>query len=318
MIKTTNVRNILRPIADFIDPGRKLRRYIIEKNAMRKYSGINVESAEYGNKKIYAYLENGTSFCAGKFGATESKTYMSCMEGELKKVGVSKSIRDEIYLHSGVYPVSDANLQRFSNLYEACAEATDLLGVWFQPGEVEIIKNSGAINRNLFFDFTGLEPYYHNSPWSKGLVGKKVLVVSPFSESIMRQYEKRSLIWPSGVLPDFELKTLNFPHSKALVDNEFESWFEMYDSFCEKMETMDFDIAITGAGAATLPLAAYAKKMGKQGIGMGGSLQILFGIVGRRWEKHPFFQGVINNQWVRPSGLEIPKSKNKIENSAYW
>ena len=47
-----------------------------------------------------------------------------------------------------------------------------------------------------------------------------------------------------------------------------------------QMDQTDYDIALIGCGAYGFPLAAHAKRMGKQAIHMGGSLQLLFGIRG--------------------------------------
>lgn len=318
MIENTTVRNFLRPILDFIDPGRKLRRYIEKKIAEKRYSGVAVNIAEFGNAKLSEYIADGRPFCAGKFGATESKTYLAYLNLREELEEIPGTIREEIFLHSGVFPTEDSDLIRFSQLYKKCADEMDLLGVWYQAGELELIADHTTTQERTFFDFTGLEPYYYEKPWSKYLAGKKVLVISPFNESILQQYSNKDLIWPNNLLPDFELLTLKYPHSQALSDTGYSSWFSIYEEFCNKMSEMEFDVAIIGAGAATLPLAAYAKRLGRQGIGMGGSLQILFGIQGRRWDKNPFFQEVVNEYWVRPSGEEVPQAKNKVENSAYW
>jgi hypothetical protein len=181
-----------------------------------------------------------------------------------------------------------------------------------------LINDGRLKERCAFFGFTGLEPYYFDDPWSASLKGRKVLVVSPFSASIAAQYQRRDKIWPNGLVPDMELSYLTFPHSKALADNNYSSWREIYESFCNEMEALDFDVALIGAGAASLPLAVHAKRLGRQGIGLGGSLQVIFGIIGRRWETHPFFAARTNEYWVRPSGNEVPRKRMLFENGAYW
>ena len=59
------------------------------------------------------------------------------------------------------------------------------------------------------------------------------------------------------------------------------------------MDTTDYDVVLIGAGAFSLPLVAHAKRRGKVGIHMGGSLQILFGILGKRWREDKDFEGFI-------------------------
>ncbi|MCD7883766.1 MAG: hypothetical protein LUI87_08725 [Lachnospiraceae bacterium] len=81
---------------------------------------------------------------------------------------------------------------------------------------------------------------------------------------------------------------------------------------------MDFDVAIIGAGAYGLPLAAYCKERGAQAIQMSGATQILFGIKGKRWDDHPFISSLYNEYWVRPNESETPPLKQKVEGGSYW
>ena len=85
-----------------------------------------------------------------------------------------------------------------------------------------------------------------------------------------------------------------------------------------EISKIDFDIALIGAGAYGLPLAAHIKNLRKQAIHLGGSLQILFGIMGKRWDDHPVISKFYNSSWVRPLESERPKTFKKVENGAYW
>nr|WP_162051116.1 MULTISPECIES: hypothetical protein [unclassified Lentimonas] len=83
------------------------------------------------------------------------------------------------------------------------------------------------------------------------------------------------------------------------------------------MANIDFDVALIGAGAWSIPLATHAKALGKIGIHLGGTTQILFGIKGKRWEKggEPAYY---NDSWVRPNAAETRSGVNKIESGCYW
>jgi hypothetical protein len=313
------VRNIVRPVLNKVDPGRRMR--LALSNLYRKpwYIGLSIHPPSVGNVEIKKRIMGRVPFAAGKFGASESKLFSACRpRSGGKQTIVSQAYFDEIYLHSGVFPQDQETMRWFSELYLDVARNVDLLGVWFQKGEIELINDGRLKERCAFFGFTGLEPYYFDDPWSASLKGRKVLVVSPFSASIAAQYQRRDKIWPNGLVPDMELSYLTFPHSKALADNNYSSWREIYESFCNEMEALDFDVALIGAGAASLPLAVHAKRLGRQGIGLGGSLQVIFGIIGRRWETHPFFAARTNEYWVRPSGNEVPRKRMLFENGAYW
>jgi phytoene dehydrogenase-like protein len=87
---------------------------------------------------------------------------------------------------------------------------------------------------------------------------------------------------------------------------------------CAQINALDFDVAIIGAGAYGLPLAAHIKRLGKKAIQLGGATQILFGIRGRRWDRMPFFQGLYNEHWVRPLPEETPLNFQSVEDGCYW
>lgn len=313
------VRNLVRPVLNTIDPGRRVRLALSALYRRPRYFGFTIRAASFGNLEIKKRLLEGAPLAAGKFGAGESRLFRFCRPGPSGLPGVvPQSFMTQIYVQAGLFPRDQETMRWFTRLYADVGRDVDLLGIWFQDGESDLIRDNNLEATCAFFGFTGLEPYYFDEPWSHALKGRKVLVISPFSASIARQYERRDKIWPNGLLPHMELSYLTFPHSKALADNDYSSWREIYETFCKQMEALDFDVALVGAGAASLPLAVHAKRLGRQGIGLGGSLQLMFGITGRRWETHPFFAARVNEYWVRPSGNEVPGKRELVENGAYW
>ena len=60
------------------------------------------------------------------------------------------------------------------------------------------------------------------------------------------------------------------------------------------------------------------KKLNKQAIHIGGGLQILFGIKGRRWDVHPEISQLYNDSWVRPSNNEKTLNIDVVEGGTYW
>lgn len=83
-----------------------------------------------------------------------------------------------------------------------------------------------------------------------------------------------------------------------------------------KIDSINYDICLIGCGAYGFPLAAYIKRQGKQAIHVGGALQLLFGIKGRRWDE--MYQNVYNEYWVRPSKNETPQTSGNVEGGCYW
>jgi hypothetical protein len=168
-----------------------------------------------------------------------------------------------------------------------------------------------------------LNPFFCTVPWTKALEGKRILVVHPFVDTIKRQYQKRAFLFANNLLPDFELYTIKAVQSIAGNQTDFSTWFDALDYMKSEIDKHDYDICLLGCGAYGFPLAAHIKRMGKKAIHLGGALQLLFGITGKRWENPKYnslynYSNLINDYWVRPSASERPAEANKVEGACYW
>ena len=57
---------------------------------------------------------------------------------------------------------------------------------------------------------------------------------------------------------------------------------------------------------------------GRPALHLGGALQLLFGIRGRRWEAMPRFAALMNEAWVRPLPQETPAAASQVDGGCYW
>ena len=123
------------------------------------------------------------------------------------------------------------------------------------------------------------------------------------------------MVFPgTAILPEFaSLTCIQAVQSIAGEKTEYATWFDALAFMQNQISECDFDVAIIGAGAYGLPLAAYCKKIGKQAIQMSGATQLLFGIKGKRWDEHPFISNLYNDAWIRPNSNETPTQKSKVE-----
>ena len=224
-----------------------------------------------------------------------------------------ESTLDTITQNAGFFPRDPALLERFCRQLLDDVPSIDILGSWLvDESQVPGLQATRVQLRDL-------EPYFHAEPWSEALAGKIVLVVHPFTESIARQYAHRAdLFADPRVLPAFELKTLQAAQTIAGSPSEFATWFDAYDSMADRIAATEFDVAILGAGAYGLPLAAHVKRLGKKAIQLGGATQILFGIKGKRWDEHEFIAPLYNDHWVRPLPTERPANYLQVEDGCYW
>lgn len=192
----------------------------------------------------------------------------------------------------------------------------DLLGVWSNPFE-DVVANKICPDAKLT-RLRSMEPFFTDNPWSQYLAGKKVLVINPFSSTISSQYLKREQLFADKkVLPHFELMTYTSVQSVGGNTN-FASWLDALEKMKGDIAQIDFDIAVIGAGAYGLPLAAFTKDLGRKAVHLGGATQMLFGVYGNRWERQDKYSDIINSYWVKPSKEETPEAAKNVENACYW
>ena len=161
--------------------------------------------------------------------------------------------------------------------------------------------------------------YKFKEPWTYHLKDLKILIIHPFVESILQQYNlhREFIFINKNTLPKFKsLSLIKAVQSSAGQKTQFHDWFDALQFMCLQIEKTDFEIAIIGAGAYGIPLAAHIKTLGKQAIQMGGITQVLFGIKGTRWDDK--LSSLYNKYWVRPAEAERPPLFHKVENGCYW
>jgi hypothetical protein len=287
---------------------------------------------EAANDRIRELLSRNRPAMVSRMGGTEIPavtTYLSIQDrtsflkkssefitGKRDSFWWTRKVKTDIYNFSGFFPATDEMLARYSQETLRDIREIDILGSWL------------VLERQLKEYFPAamvrvplgtLQPFPFAHPWTEVLAGKKVLVIHPFEDSIRQQYAKRKLLFANPrILPDFELKTLKSVQS--LVGNrvDFSDWFAALDWMCEQTSRIDFDVAIVGAGAYGLPLAAHVKRMGRQAVHLGGATQLLFGIRGKRWDDSPECQSLYNEHWLRPQEHEKPANFRMLESGAYW
>lgn len=292
---------------------------------------LEIDSNSLSNEKTSTYIFKGLKkkepLMISRFGYTELNTLlryeniikMNKLEkiyqwAETSAYPFSENCRlKNIHKLSGFFPVSEESLFLFKKEMISSMKEIDLLGSWVE-GESKYEK---YLSKVKVCDLMMLEPYFSSKPWSLALEGKKVLVIHPFSSIIEYQFnKKRNLIFKNNnVLPNFELKTLKAPITYPESGLNSQNWFEILNKLTINALEIDFEIAIIGCGAYGMPLAARLKKAGKKSVHLGGAVQILFGIKGKRWDEIKNFKKMYNEHWIYPSNEKIYKN---VEDGCYW
>jgi hypothetical protein len=293
---------------------------------------LQTVEASYGVDEVQRMIAEGIlreqPFLVARFGSTEFRStwrYRIRRDSnpfdifrleffQKQRILWTKKREYELHMTSGFFPLTHRATNRFGALMEEAMEHVDVLGSWV-PGEIVFARRlSNATPVDLSF----LEPFFASDPWTMALQEKRVLVVHPFVSSIISQYPIRRKLFSTPVLPDFDLVTYRAVQTGGGQTLGYKTWFDALDKMVHEISEIDFDVALVGCGAYGFPLAAALKRLGKKAIHLGGSLQLLFGIRGKRWDALPEYRALVNDHWIRPLAEDTHSGYQHMEGGAYW
>ena len=290
---------------------------------------LNLETS---NQCIIKLIETNKPFIISRMGIG-AETYITYEYIITNKINTN--YLQTLSNNAGIYNINAKNILLYINLYIQAIKNSIALATF--PTYI-INEQSYFVNKyNLKqIHSRSLEPFYacleNIKPWTHYLYGKKVLIINPFIDSMKKQLTKNFQIFKD-------------PNKKIFLDNQefifyksyqtsagnhiHNDWLETFTLMCNDIKKLDdefhFDIALLGCGGYGLPLCNFIKmELNKSAIYIGGGLQLLFGIMGQRWENRDDWKKIMkdndnpNNQFIRPSGDEIINNKNAIENGCYW
>lgn len=291
----------------------------------KKYCRRNQMSNEDAGKALATGILSCKPLAAGRIGLFE----LAAMR--MREFGIGKNyqtVMDNIYNCAGFFPNDITLLEPFLKEMKSALAEMDYLAPSEQFLENYFINRYTSKDIVVSKNFELFEVCKLKEIWTPSLEGKKVLVITPFARTVEVQYQKRELLFSgTDILPEFELKTYQALMTVGdLKDDRFTTWFDALYFMEKEILALDFDIALIGCGAYGFPLASRIKKAGKQAIHMGGILQILFGIMGKRWDGTrtggsvqirediaPYY----NEFWTYPLE-EKPSEAFKVEYGPYW
>lgn len=275
--------------------------------------------AQDGNALLFRGLTSGRPFLFGRLGTTESeilgwyrrywRTFHLAFPGE---------IQTRAWNNGGFFPPTSPNLAELGRLFEAAVRNSDLMVGWNIDYERRFRHDLAP--RSPWVDLRAAEPYYFDDPWITALEGRRVLVVHPFAEQIAENYAGRrtKLFANPKVLPSFELRVVKAKQTLAGNTAGAASWFEVFEELKGAVASHDFDVALLGCGTYGMPLAHHIKTLGRSAVYMGGALQILFGIRGKRWEDIPDVSRFFNEHWTSVRAADKPANLDRVEGGCYW
>ena len=319
----------------FIKLLKKLRRRYIERHDLPQPRPLNKEmDPDIISSHIREKLLSPEPCMLSRFGAVEIGCVVNYLGIYHQKRKIIKYIKGEAFPwwweeetmypmrnNAGFFSATPELLKRFSEMMIEDMPLIDILASW----RFEEEYFSKELQNAYKIDFEPYNPFWSDVPWTAALENKKVLVVHPFAETIQKQYLRKELIHKDPrVLPTFDLQTIKAIQTIGNQgDGRFETWFDALEFMKSEIDKRDYDVCLLGCGAYGMPLAAHVKRSGKKAVHLGGSLQLLFGIRGARWENSNYnatynYSKLMNEFWVKPSATETPSKAQQVEEGRYW
>jgi len=281
-------------------------------------------------------IAHSRGYATAKLGASEIRrlgySVVAAREGDNSKL-LRVMQRDLIFhshIQSGLFPPDPAFYLRYNEVYAQHLRALDTIGVF--PNL--IAGTSAALDhfqlRAPLIHFLNQEPDRsipadESNCYLPALRGKKLLFISSFANFLCERANRATFenVWSRTGKRWFDpasVDALEFPYGfTAATHTHYPDSLAQLDAITRELTTHDYDVALIAAGGLAVPIASHVKKMGKVGISLGGHLQPLFGILGKRWRDMPeYTERYMNEHWVAlPERYHIPE-KTVADNGAYW
>lgn len=276
----------------------------------------------------------GSPFFIGRNGTIEIEVLFFWLTN--RRGGAQRSyptrLAEQIQRNAGIFPGTPESIDEWCEAYtDVLTTMTGGAAGWFAPtfNAEKAILDIYAPNA-FRTPLRSLEPYYMPTGlrWTEKLVGKRVAVVSSFADTMQAQINRADKIWTGaqeGLLPrDVKWNfirtgfTPTVSQGNASWPSSVNTWQEAVNHVVTSVILSQSEIALVGCGGLGMIIAGRLKEAGISTIVLGGAIQVLFGIKGRRWATHDVISRFWNDSWVWPSATEIPGAAGSIEGGCYW
>lgn len=279
------------------------------------------------NAKILCELFKGNKpFLIGRNGTIE----LDCLIYNTLNQVIPNHKLSQLELNAGIFPADSHNT--YCKKYMEALENADVMAEgWYEPlkeYEKLILDSANKYRYRIFL--RNLEPYYVKPEyrWTQFLANQRVAIINSFATICETQTYMSKAIWGDEAESLLPSSTTWIPiptyYSPALAQGNagwpahIKNFEEAVDDVVKRVMFESCDIAIIGCGGLGMLIGHELKKLGLKCIVMGGATQILFGIKGKRWEKHETISKFFNDAWVVPSDKYKPNNLKVVENGCYW
>ena len=243
--------------------------------------------------------------------------------------GAYTRLQGTMKFNAGVKITSYASMINYAKRYHAAFSACDRYLSWEPWGDVyrwiekshQYIETEYPSKAGIWALAMDIYHYVHHNPWTLSLRGCRLLIVSPFADSMREKVPHLTDVYGIDLFPECTFTFIKPPQTQGHQPSK--EWSIELDAFCERLQEVrdEFDVALCSCGGYGNPVCSFIySQLGKSAIYVGGVLQMYFGIYGARWlrERKDVLLLFMNEHWSRPSEAERPISSQSIENNCYW
>jgi len=285
-------------------------------------------------------LEDQQPYGAGRLGGSpEYWLYYSALIAQ-GRTNDARLLRPDLphnfHNQDGLFPIELDFICQYADFYGQHLRQLDSVGICHAQWEWEVLEHYGLYPnpQTKLIYYTNQEPN-RSSPnredlcYLPGLRDKKVLLICPFAGLLASRANKETFegVWAKTGKPWFgpaSVDALEFPYGFVQeTQARYGNAIELFESIAEETERRDFDVALVAAAGLGTPIVSHIRQMGKVAIYLGGHLQILFGVLGKRWrERGDWREMYFTPDWIDMPDAYKPKELEQglvvCDDGAYW
>jgi len=279
-------------------------------------------------------VAKGRGFAAGKIGPSEQywMIYPVLLEKATSRLGLRVFEKELIHhglKNAGIFPGSPDFYLRYNEQYLPHVNNMDSLGVFLQGD-----RRENVVIRH--YDLGNLIHYQDQEPdrsvpdnpancYLPLFRGKRILLICTFASLLRTRATRESFegVWAKTGKKWFDprqVEALEFPYGFSPETHaRYATSLDLLAEIEHEIEQRDFDIALIGAGGLALPIASFIKNKGRIALDLGGHLQVLFGVIGRRWRNQPVWRDTyFTDAWIDMPDRYKPGQTDVCDSGAYW
>jgi len=308
-------------------------------NALEKLAAARLKSRSITKDEFVTDIKDAVAahrgYAAAKIGMSQKhwmyyEVFLSRRVDPEEIRTYEKELKFHCLKQEGVFPESCDFYLEFNRFYMQHVKNLDCVGVFYWPAsmEMELIRYYGLKNKLIHFVLQEPDrsiPSNDNNCYLPFFRNKKLLIICPFAGVLKERATQETFerVWSKSGKKWFypkQVDAVEFPYGFAQeTHRKYSTVMDLFDFIMGKINQKDFDVALIGAGGLSIPVASTIKNMGKVAIDLGGHLQFIFGVIGKRWrDSEEGKRNYYNDWWIDMPEKYKPKETDVCDNGAYW